>query len=242
MANGSVLSRKDMREPDRFQVVANQAAAWVSARKKQVALVGGIAALALVAIAVVAAVQASRAEAAGNAASALLELVGAPVVAKPGEGSIARTFPTDEAKQRAVIAEADKVAARHGGTRAGALALLVKADALYSLHEWDKAGAEYERFLQAAPADDSLRFGALDGLGLVAEAKGDLAGAAKAYERMAKDAPGFADRADLERARVLAAAGKKDEARQLLAGFAASHKDSPLAGQAAQRLADLGAK
>jgi tetratricopeptide (TPR) repeat protein len=242
MANSSVLSRKDMREPDRFQVVANQAAAWVAARKKQVALVGGAAALAIVGLAVVATVQSSRSEAAGNATSALLELVGAPVVATPSEGSTARTFPTEEAKERAVIAEADKVAAEHGGTRAGALAILVKGEALYALHEWDPAAAELERFLQAAPKDDSLRFGALGGLGLVAEAKGDLAGAAKAYERMAQDAPAFADRADLERARVLAAAGKKDEARQLLGAFAASHKDSPLAGQAAQRLADLGAK
>jgi tetratricopeptide (TPR) repeat protein len=238
--NGGVMSRKDMREPDRFQVVANQAATWVAARKKQVALIGGAVVAVILVVAVVATVQASRAEAAGAATSALLETVGAQVLAKAPEGASHKTFPTDEAKQKAIVAEADKVVAEHGGG-AGSLALLVKADALYALKDWDGSAAGYQAFLRTAPRDDSLRFAALDGLGLVAEAKGDLAGAAKAYERMAQEAPGFADRADLERARVLAAAGKKDEARKLLAGFAAAHKDSSLAGPAAQRLSELGA-
>jgi tetratricopeptide (TPR) repeat protein len=168
--------------------------------------------------------------------------VSAQVVAKPEAGSTQKSFPTDEAKQRAIVAQADKVLGAHGGSGAASLAVLVKADALYALKDWDKAAGEYERYLQLAPGDDSLRFAALDGLGLVAEAKGDLAGAAKAYERMAQQAPGFSDRADLERARVLAAAGKPDEARQILSKFAESHKDSALAQQAAQQLAQLGAK
>ena len=241
MVNGSVMSRKDMREPDRFQVVANQAANWLAARKKQVTLIGGAALVVVAVVAVVATVQSSRAEAAGTATSALLETVAAPVMAKAPEGASYRTFPSDEAKQKAIVAEADGLLSAYGAGRA-ALALLVKADALYALKDLDAAAAGYEAFLRAAPKDDSLRFGALDGLGLVAEAKGDLDGAGKAYERMAQDAPGFADRADLERARVLAAAGKKDEARQLLAKFAEAHKDSALSGLAAQRLADLGAK
>jgi len=241
MVNGSVMSRKDMREPDRFQAVANQAATWLAARKKQVALVGGVVVAAILVVAVVATVQASRAEAMGNATSALLETVGAPVMAAPPEGATYKTFPSEEARAKAVVAEADKVVAEHGG-RAAPLALLVKADALFTLKEWDASAAGYEAFLRAAPAGDSLRFAALDGLGLVAEAKGDLAGAASAYERMAQEAPGFADRADLERARVLDTAGKKDEARKLLTGFAEAHKDSSLAGLAAQRLAELGTK
>jgi hypothetical protein len=54
--------------------------------------------------------------------------------------------------------------------------------------------------------------------------------------------PGLADRADLAKARLLAAAGKKDEARQLLAGFGEAHKGSALSGEASERLARLGAK
>ncbi len=242
MANSPVISRKDMREPDRFQVVANQAASWLAARKKQAAVVGGAAAAVIIAVGVFATVQSSRAEAAGRATGDLLKVVAAPVIAKPEAGSTQKTFPTDDAKQHAIVAEADKVLGAYGSSRPAGLAILVKANALYALEEWDKAGAEYQRYLKDAPTDDSLRFGALDGLGLVAEAKGDLAGATKAYERMAQEAPKFSDRADLERARVLAAAGKVDEARQILSKFGESHKDSTLAGQASQQLAQLGAK
>src|SRR5512142_2896117 len=163
MANSTVISRKDMREPDRFQVVANQAASWLAARKKQAAVVGGAAAAVIVAVGVFATVQASRAEASGRATSELLTLVGAPVVAKPDAGATQKTFPTDEAKQRAIVAEADKVLGEYGSSRPARLAQLVKADALYALKEWDKAGAEYERYLKDAHQDDSLRFGALDG-------------------------------------------------------------------------------
>jgi tetratricopeptide (TPR) repeat protein len=242
MANSTVISRKDMREPDRFQVVATQAASWLAERKKKAAVVGGVAVAAILIIGVIAAIQTSRADAAGSATSSLLATVAAPILAQPETGSTQKSFPSDEAKQRAVVAEADKVLAAHGGSRAAGLAVLVKADALYALKQWDQAGAEYERYLQASPGDDSLRFAALNGLALVAEAKGDPAGAARAYERMAQQAPRYSDRADLERARVLAAAGKPDEARQILGKFAESHKDSMLAQQAAQQLAQLGAK
>jgi tetratricopeptide (TPR) repeat protein len=242
MANSSVITRKDMREPDRFQVVASQAASWLAARKKKAMLVGGVAVAVILIVGVVAAVQTSRADAAGSATASLLATVAAPVIAKPETVSTQKSFPTEEAKQRAVVAEADAVVGAHGGNPAVGLAVLVKADALYALKEWDKAGAEYERYLAVASGDDSLRFAALNGLGLVAEAKGDPAGAAKAYERMAQQAPRYSDRADIERARVLATAGKTDEARQILSKFGESHKDSMLAQQAAQQLAQLGAK
>ncbi len=242
MANSTVISRKDMREPDRFQVVASQAASWLAARKRKAAVIGGTAAAVVILVGVVSAIQTSRADAAGSATTSLLATLSAPVIAKPEAGSTQKSFPTEEAKQRAVVAEADTVLAGHAGSAASSVAVLVKADALYALKDWDKAGAEYERYLASAPGDDSLRFTALMGLGLVAEAKGDLAGAAKAYERMGQQAPRYSDRADIERARVLAAAGKKDEARQLLAKFGENHKDSMLAQQAAQQLAQLGAK
>jgi hypothetical protein len=74
------------------------------------------------------------------------------------------------------------------------------------------------------------------------EAKGSLDQAAQAYERLGREAPAFADRADLERARVLAQAGKTAEAKELLAGFSERHKQSLLTPEAAERLARLGGK
>jgi tetratricopeptide (TPR) repeat protein len=242
MSNPSVLSRKDMREPDRFQVVANQAASWLSARKKLVALVGGPFVLVVVVVGVVLGVQSSRFEAAGHATSELLAVVSAPVMEAPPAGTTAKTFPTEEAKNRAIVAEADKVLAAEGVSRATLLAVMAKADAHYGLKEWDAAAAQYSRFLADAAPDDSLRFLALEDLGLVAEEKGDLAGAAQAFERMAKEAPAYADRADLDRARVLAAAGKAEEARQILTKFGETHPRSMLGREAAQQLQQLGVK
>ena len=153
----------------------------------------------------------------------------------------AGTFKTEEAKQKAIVAEAEAIVAAHGVTRVTAAALLAKADAHFALKEWDAAQAAYERFLAGAPADDSFRFLALENLGMLAEAKGDLAGAAQAFERMAKEAPAYADRADLDRARVLSAAGKTDEAKKILSTFSEVHKESVLQGLAAEQASQLGA-
>ena len=61
--------------------------------------------------------------------------MGAPVVAKPEPASTQKTFPTDEAKQKAIVAEADKVLSAYGSTRPAQLAVLAKADALYALKD-----------------------------------------------------------------------------------------------------------
>jgi len=242
MSNPSALSRKDMREPDRFQVVANQAAAWLAARKKLVAMVGGIAVLAIVAVGVVLGLQGRQLEISGQATSGLLAIANAQVIDPAPKGSTEPTFPTEEAKNKAIVAEADKVLAAHGVVKGTLLAVLLAGDAYMGLKEWDAAAAQFNRFLAAAPADDSLRFVALENLGLVAEQKGDLPGALQAYQRLAKEAPPYADRADLDQARVLALQGKAEEAKQLLTKFEENHPKSLLGREAAQQLQRLGAK
>ncbi len=240
MSDTPALSRKDMREPDRFQNVANQAAAWLAARKKLIALAGGAVAVVVIAAGIVSSLQTSKARETELALAKVLRTANAMVldVPKPAPG----TFKTEAEKQKAVVAEADKLIADRGLNRTTVLAVLAKANAHYALEEWDAAAAAYEQFLKETSKEDSLRFLALRNLGLVAEAKGDLPASAQAFERMAKDAPAFADRADLDRARVLAAAGKVDEAKQILTKFAEVHKDSPLQREASEQLAKVGAK
>jgi tetratricopeptide (TPR) repeat protein len=240
MSKTDVMTRKDMKEPDKFQQAATQAAGWVAARRRRVVAIGAVAVGMLVVIAVVAALQARRAERAGAAAADLLSVMAGEISAVPLPGLPGPFFPTEEARQRAVVAAADQVLAEHGGTPAGALAALAKGDAHLKLREWEAAKAAYDRFLAEADEDDSLRFGALEGLGLVEEGKGNLDAAAQAYDRLAREAPAFADRADLERARVLAQGGKVQEAKDLLAAFAERHKDSQLGAEASERLARLG--
>ncbi len=240
MSKSDVLTRKDMKEPDKFQQAATQAASWLAARRRHVVLAGAIAVGLVVLLAIVSALRTRRDEQAGAAAADLLSVMSGEVSAVPLPGFPGPFYPTEEAKQRAIVAAADRVVADHGGTPAAALASLAAGDGHLRLKEWDAAKAAYERYLAAAPKDDSLRFGALEGLGLAEEGKGNLDAAVAAYDRLATEAPAFADRADLDRARVLAAQGKTADAKSLLAAFSEKHKDSQLTGEAAERLARLG--
>ncbi len=242
MAKHDVLTRKDMKEPDKFQVAATQAAAWIASRRRHVAFAGLAAVAVVVLVAILAAVQARREESAGAAASSLLEAMGGNISSVPLPGFPGPFYPSEDARQRAVASAADRVLAEHPGTGAADLAALAKGDAHLQLHEWDLAKAGYERFLADAPKNDSLRFGALEGLALAEEGKGSLDAAAEAYARMAREAPLFADRADLERARVLLLAGKTQDAKELLAAFPERHKDSLLTPEASQELARIGGK
>jgi tetratricopeptide (TPR) repeat protein len=241
MSKSTVMTRKDMKEPDKFQVAAQQAATWVALRRKHVVVAGAVAVGALLAVAVFSALQARRAQEAGAAGADLLAAMGGEISSVPLPGLPGPFYPSEVARQKAVLAAAERVLADHAGSGAGLLARLAKGDAQLRLRDWDAAAVAYEKFLGEAPKGDSLRFGALEGVALAREGKGDLEGAAQAYERMGKEAPAFADRADLERARVLASAGKTEEAKKLLVGFAGAHKDSLLAAEAATRLGRLGA-
>ena len=240
MSKSDVLTRKDMKEPDKFQQAATQAASWIAARRRRVVAIGAVAVGLVLVVAVASAIQTRRVEQAGAAAADLMSVVSGEVSAVPLPGLPGPFFTSEEAKQRAIVAAADRVLAEHGGTPAASLAALASGNAHLKLKEWDAAKAAYERFLADARPDDSLRFGALEGVGLAEEGKGNLEAAAAAYDRLAREAPAFSDRADLDRARVLAAAGKTSEAKDLLASFSDKHKESQLTAEASERLSRLG--
>ena len=242
MSTEDVLTRKDLKQPDKFQEVATSALDWIGAHKKHARLAGLLLAGIIVVVIVAGLASRSRDEKAGALAYEVLRAVGAEVSAVPLPGVQGPFFATDAERQRAVIAEADRALAEYPTTAAGHLALLMKGDAQLRLGEAEAAIASYQKYLSGTPTDSSLRFGALEGIALAHEANGKLEEAATAWERAAREAKPYADRADLERARVLAAAGKADEARKLLEGFAEKHKGSTLTSEATGRLARLGAK
>jgi tetratricopeptide (TPR) repeat protein len=242
MSKTDVISRKDMKEPDKFQQAATEAAGWIAQRRKHVVLAGAAVVAVVVLIAVLQAVNAGREERAGAAAAELLATISGEISSVPLPGLPGPFFPSDEARQRAVVEAAQKVIASHPGTGAARMAALALGDAHYKLRAYDDARAAYERFLAEAPKDDSLRFGALEGIALADEAKGNLDAAAADYERLGKEVPAFSDRADLERARVLARAGKTADARTILSTFGEQHKESLLTADASERLARLGGK
>jgi tetratricopeptide (TPR) repeat protein len=242
MSTEDVLTRKDLKEPDKFQVVASRAIDWITGHKKHARLAAVVVAGLVVVVIVAGMASRSREEKAGALGYEVLRAVAAEVSTVPLPGVTGPFYATDAERQKAVISEADRTLAEYPTTASGRLALLMKADAQLRLGEADAAIASYQKYLAETGADQSLRFGALEGIAFAQEAKGKLDEAAAAWERAAREAKPFADRADLERARVLAAAGKTDEARKLLEGFAAAHKGSTLASEATNRLARLGTK
>jgi tetratricopeptide (TPR) repeat protein len=227
-----------MKGPDRFQLAAGDAASWMAKRQKLLVL--GIAALlGLAAIAAGASYMVdSGREQAGGLLYKAIDAASGEVSSVPLPNFDHPIYKTVEEKERAVIDAASKVRERHAGTRAATTATLLEADAHLALGEWDRAIAAYQSYLASSPVDDSLRFGGLDGVARAQEGKGDLDAAARTYENASAIAF-FRDRAALERARVFAKAGKKDDARKALLAIA---KESPLAGEAQERLARLGAK
>jgi tetratricopeptide (TPR) repeat protein len=238
----NVLTRKDMKEPDKFQAAAGQAAGWMASHGRPVLFLAvGAAAAAVVAIAVLAWMS-HRSERAGAALAAVGTAIQGEVSTVPIPGLPGPFYPTAEAKQRAVIEAAEKVRAAWGGTDAAHTATLAAADAHYALREYDAALPLYQAYAAEAGKGDSLLFGALEGIALSEEGKGNRDAAAQAYERMAREVPAQADRADLERARILADAGKANDAKAILTAFPDAHKDSPLVAEAADRLARLGGR
>ena len=230
------LTRKEMKGPDKFQVAAADAASWLTKHQKQFVLAVVVVAAAAVLAIGISSYRESQQVAAGGQLYRAIHAASGEVSSVPLPNFDKPVYPSAEARERAVLDAASAVRARHGGSRAAATAALLEGDAHLGLKEWDKAVASYQAFLAGAPADDSLRFGALDGLARAQEGKGDLDAAARTYQQ-AEEIGFFKDRATLERARVLARAGKAEEARKALQGIG---KDSPLQPEAQERLARLG--
>jgi len=234
------LTRKDMKAPDAFQVAAVKAATWVSGKQK--AIVGAVVA-ALVAVAVVIGGMSwldSRKGAAGGLLYRTLDDADGQISSVPLPGVTVPLFPTADAQYRAVLARADELRKSYPSSEAARTAALASAAANLRLAAFDQAIADYESYLASAPPKDSLAFVAIEGVARAKEAKGDTAGALLAFERLQTQSPARADRASLERSRILARTGKPDEARKLLQSFPQDFKESQLRPEADKQLAALG--
>ncbi len=234
------LTRKEMKGPDWFLAKATAAASWATQNQKRIAVgLGG--ALAVLAVALgVSAWMADREAKAGALLYRTLEAVDGEISSVPLPGLGRTVFASAAERDRAIVAAADEVIRSYPSTVAARTAALAAGDAHLRLGEWDLALESYQRFL-SGPAQDSLRFAALDGMAMAHEGKGELAQAAMDYERLGTEAAAFKDQAALGRARVLARAGKADEARAILKRFPEDFKDSPLKAEAEERLRKLGA-
>ena len=234
------LTRKDMKAPDAFQAAAGKAASWISGKQKGiVAAVVGVLVLVAVVLGVLAWMD-SRKDAAGALLYRTLDDADGQVSSVPLPGAMVPIFPSAEAQYRAVLGRADEIRKTYPSTEAARTAALAAAAANLRLASWDAAIADYESYLAKSPPKDSLSFLAVEGIALAKEAKGDLPGALASYERLGTQTPSLADRAALERARLLALSGKPDEARKILVAFPGEFKESQLRPEADKQLAALG--
>jgi len=240
MSKNAELTRKEMKAPDAFQTAAGKAAEWISGKQKAI-----VAAVVGVLVVIAAALGGmswweSRKDAAGGLLYRALDDADGQISSVPLPGVSVPLFPSSEAQFRSVLARADEVRRTYPNTPAARTATLAAAAANLRLAAWDAAIADYESYLASSKAGDSLAFVAVEGIARAKEAKGDVPGALAAFERLQAQAPARADRASLERARLLARSGKADEARKLLQAFPQEFKDSQLRPEADKQLAALG--
>jgi len=201
------LNRKALREPDEFQTLTNQAAAWAQANRPLLVASG----LAVVAIA--AAIGGVSWYRGRQSAAAAIRFQTA--------------YGDFQASRWAEAADAFSGMQRdYAGTGYGRLAVLYQGHALARKPDPAAAATAYGEFLASSPKEDFLRQEALVGLARAREASGDTAGAREAYEQAAAIDGPFRSDARLSLARLLEVDGKSDQAREL---YQAILKDSPSA-------------
>src|SRR5262245_25719616 len=199
------LNRKALREPDEFQTVTNQLAAWAQANRTLIAAVV-VAALAIAAVAAAVSWYRGRQEAAAAV-------------------RFQSAYDDFQAKRWPEAADAFAALARdYAGTSHGRLGTLYQAHALSRKPDAAAAATAYGEFLAASPPTDYLKQEALVGLADAREASGDSAGAREANEQAAAIDGPFRSDARLSLARLYEAGGQADKAKEL---YLAVLKDSP---------------
>lgn len=166
----------------------------------------------------------------GAKLSAAMALTSRPVI----EGATGKdTFPSAEAKSKAVQAELEAVLKEGANTPAAEAASLALARLDLEAGQTDAAIAKFEAYLGSVKKG-GLRLFALEGLGYAYEAKGDKAKASSTFAEL-KDA-GAPALALYHQARMAQESGNKDEARKLFEQVVADYDKEPVAGDARARL------
>jgi hypothetical protein len=207
------IDRKQLKQPDEFQLLAGKAMQWVARHQARVAIV--IVAVAVVVLGAwgIAAWRESREEKGGAALSEALELASRPLASEATPGQPEDTFPSKEEREKAVIAALQKVRSDFGGSRAAQT-----AQAQIGFHEQaagDNAAAakELQEFLSSAAPDHPLRFVAQEALGYAFEGQGKAEEAKAAFARL-RDL-GMPAQAEFQGARLALVEGKPDAKAQL---------------------------
>ena len=227
------LDRKELRRPDEFQVQSRRAMEWVQAHQgKLLAAIGAVALLVLLAWGA-SAYKSSKEAAAGAALSEALEKQSRPIAGDSPPTPGTQTYPGKDERQKAVIADLEKVRTEHAGTVAAQTAGAELG--FQKLKAGDAAGAQQalQEFLDKSGKDHPLRAFALESLGYAYEAQKNLGQARATFARLSE--AGAPERADFQAARLSLEEGKPD-ARAQLEKVAKDYPKDPVSMEAQQRL------
>lgn len=241
------MSKRELQSPDKFMTTTKKALDWATSHPRETAIGGGVVVAILVAIGLISGGDIKVDPAAGAALSNALGLAEREVVAPGDEPSAAadgeeaseETFPSETAKQEAIVAALVKVRSDYPGTSSALTAALSLGDAHYKLGNFDEALALYDEYLARAPKNGSLRFAALEGRAAVLQAKKDFDGALAAWEELGLQVPGYKARALLGKAILFEGEQRWDDARATYEALKKEFPDSPSARSGSQRLSAL---
>lgn len=224
--------RKELKQPDEFQVVAGQAMTWMLEKKNLV--LGVVAAVLVIAIGLkgVSVYSESRETKAGGLLAEALEIAARPLAADPGVQPGRETFATKEARDQALTAALEHVRAEVPTSNAARTATAQLG--FQKLKSGDAAAAVtlLSGYADTAPADDALTGSVLQSLGAAQEKLGKFDDAKATYQKLAKvsEAQGA-----YEQARLLLVQ-KKPEAKEALEKVAKDFPKDPVAMEAQRRL------
>jgi predicted negative regulator of RcsB-dependent stress response len=203
------ISRKALRQPDEFQTLTGEMVSWANAHRTPLLVAAGV--LALIGLA---AFTVNRRNAIRNTAAAVA-FQGAHVAFEAGNF-------TDAATAFATVRD------DFGSTPFGSLARLYQAHSLARAKDFPAAASAYQEYVAAGPATDYLRQEALNGLGHVKEASGDMAGALAAFSESGALAGPFRVDSLLGAARVQEAGGQAAQAREIYVKLLSEAPDAEL--------------
>lgn len=181
--------QKELKQPDEFQKLGQEAVPFLEKNGKQVAMgLGAVLAVGLV-IAIAASMSGRGEEQAGREFGAALRVLERPVNANPGETKAGEEppFKTEAEKDEALVKALTDFRSKHSGRKAAASAALPLAQALLRQGKADQASPLIDEFLSKSDANDPLRPAAYEARGYALEAQKKYDEALAAFDTLAKE-------------------------------------------------------
>jgi TolA-binding protein len=220
------LLRKDLKQPDEFISFTSRSLQYIS-EHRQLFFIAGAAILALVV-----------GSWAWHAHQVNYRVRAAAQLAQATDSYSAALVDKDTVKLEKAETELQSFLSSYSKSRLFDLALFYLAHTQFHLGKYDSAIDAYTKLLGPDPSQPTIASLAHNGLALTLKAKGEYVKAANHFAQAAQLPGSFLrEQALLNQARVLAAAGETEKAKQIYQQLVNQFPDSPMARLARQRLA-----